>query len=146
MYDRGSNRASGAWSIDESKHLGIRHVALRVRDLARAEAFYVGVLGFRVEWRPDPKNVYLTSGADNLALHEADGALDPPERSRLDHFGLLVRKPEDVDRFAAFVKSRGVALRAEPKTHRDGARSFYLDDPDGNSIQVIHHPPISETR
>ena len=29
------------------------------------------LLGFAVEWEPDPDNVYLTSGCDNLALHRA---------------------------------------------------------------------------
>ena len=51
-------------------HLGLRHLALNVRHMADMKAFYVDVLGFRVEWEPDPANVYLTSGHDNLALHE----------------------------------------------------------------------------
>ena len=41
------------------------------------------------------------------------------------------------------IESRGVAIVAKPKTHRDGARSCYVTDPDGNTIQIIHHPPIS---
>jgi catechol 2,3-dioxygenase-like lactoylglutathione lyase family enzyme len=48
-----------------------------------------------------------------------------------------------VDRWAAFLESRGVTLDAQPKTHRDGARSCYFSDPDGNTVQIIHHPPIS---
>jgi catechol 2,3-dioxygenase-like lactoylglutathione lyase family enzyme len=36
-----------------------------------------------------------------------------------------------------------VTLDARPRTHRDGARSCYVSDPDGNKIQIIHHPPIS---
>ena len=39
--------------------LGIRHVALWVENLAAAERFWVDVLGYAVEWRPDPDNVYL---------------------------------------------------------------------------------------
>lgn len=104
----------------------------------------MGVLGFKVEWRPDRDNVYLTSGADNLALHAAPRGLESVDRSRLDHFGVLVPTPDDVDRYAEFVRSRGVALAAEPKTHRDGARSFHVTDPDGNDIQVLYHPPISD--
>ena len=53
---------------------GMRHVALNVEDMAACEQFYVGLLGMRVEWRPDPDNLYLTSGCDNLALHRAAGA------------------------------------------------------------------------
>ena len=116
--------------------LGIRHVALLVGDVARSEAFYCGVLGYRVEWRPDAENVYLTSGGqDNLALHE--GAA-PAGETRLDHFGMMLKKEEDVDAWHAHLKSAGVPIVKEPKTHRDGARSFYAADPDGNVIQFIH--------
>jgi catechol 2,3-dioxygenase-like lactoylglutathione lyase family enzyme len=62
----------------------------------------------------------------------------------LDHLGLIVRSADDVDRWAAFLEGRGVPLKARPKTHRDGARSLYFHDPDGNSVQIIHHPPISQ--
>jgi catechol 2,3-dioxygenase-like lactoylglutathione lyase family enzyme len=109
--------------------------------------FYVELLGFAVEWEPDADNVYLSSGLDNLALHRAAAArpaADDRPPSPLDHLGLIVRSPADVDRWAAFLESRGVTLDAKPRTHRDGARSCYFKDPDGNSIQIIHHPPISD--
>ena len=61
----------------------------------------------------------------------------------LDHFGLIVETADDVDRWAAWIESRGVRLDARPRTHRDGARSCYCSDPDGNRIQILHHPPIS---
>ena len=126
-------------------HLGLRHLALNVRRLAEMKAFYVDVLGFRVEWEPDAANVYLTSGRDNLALHGAEGwqGPEPREAGALDHLGLIVAMPEHVDEWAAYLDSRGVALDMRPKTHRDGARSCYFRDPDGNRVQIIHHPPIS---
>ena len=42
-------------------------------------------------------------------------------------------------------RSLNATLDAKPKTHRDGARSCYFSDPDGNHVQIIHHPPISGT-
>lgn len=126
-------------------HLGLRHLALFVVAFEETKRFYTDLLGFEVEWEPDPDNSYLTSGSDNLALHRA-----PPERSfretTLDHLGLLVREPEDVDAWAQFLEARGVRLATQPRTHRDGARSFYVDDPDGNRVQVIYHQPISGQR
>lgn len=125
--------------------LGIRHIALRVLELDQVERFYVEMLGYRVEWRPDPDNVYLTSGADNLALHRLAGVAGGPAQP-LDHFGIAVARAEDVDAWATHLKDRGVPLATEPRTHRDGARSFYLDDPAGNRLQIIHHPPIAGVR
>ena len=121
--------------------LGIRHVALKVQDLDAAETFYVMVLGYRVEWRPDDGNVYLTRDGDNLALHR-EASKPPP--GTLDHFGIMLKKADDVDAWAAHLKSHGIVLSKEPKTHRDGARSFYVNDPEGNTIQFIHHPPIAD--
>ena len=129
--------------MDRPTHLGLRHLALNVRDLDGMKRFYQDLLGFVVEWVPDADNIYLTSGADNLALHRSTKEIGTP--SPLDHLGLIVREPEDVDRWAAFLEERGVAMAARPRTHRDGARSCYFHDPDGNSVQVIYHPPISGT-
>lgn len=122
--------------------LGLRHVALRVVDLEASERFYVEVFGFRVEWRPDADNVYLSSGPDNLALHRVPGPL-ARTAGALDHFGIAVPEARDVDLWAQRMGVHKVTLATEPRTHRDGARSFYVDDPDGNRIQIIHHPPIS---
>lgn len=121
--------------------LGLHHLALKVHDLEQMRSFYVGVLGFSVEWEPDPQNVYLTSGSDNLALHQVPEELPP---GRLDHIGIVVQEPGDVDAWAAYIKTHGVKLAMEPKTHRDGARSIYFADPEQNVIQIIYHPPISD--
>ena len=122
-------------------HAGLRHLALNMRAVEPMKRFYVDVLGFAVEWEPDPDNVYLCSGTDNLALHRADtvSRIGTP----LDHLGLIVREAADVDRWAAYLEEHGVTLAARPRTHRDGARSCYFCDPDGNKIQILHHPPIS---
>ena len=120
---------------------GLRHVALKVLDLQQMRLFYVNILGFRVEWEPDPQNLYLTSGADNLALHKVP---EIHSRGSLDHIGILVPHPSDVDEWAEYLKQNGVKLSMEPKTHRDGARSIYFSDPEQNMIQIIYHPPISE--
>lgn len=123
---------------------GIRHVALSVADLSRAERFYVDVLGYTVEWRPDEVDLYLTRGEDNLALHgPKPGAQRRERETALDHFGLLCDTPDDVLAWAAHLEAHGIALDTKPRKHRDGATSFYFRDPDGNRIQILHHPPIA---
>lgn len=120
---------------------GMRHIALNVLDLQRCEHFYVELLGMRVEWRPDEDNVYLTSGNDNLALHRCN--LKPGGQQALDHMGFILRNPEDVDAWYEFLQANDVKMKTAPRTHRDGARSFYCYDPEGVLVQLIYHPPIA---
>jgi catechol 2,3-dioxygenase-like lactoylglutathione lyase family enzyme len=122
--------------------LGLRHVALRVRDPQASKLFYMKHFDMRVVWEPDPDNVYLSSGTDNLALHR-DSA---PAPGALDHLGFIVASRDDVDGLAETFRSRGVVLAAEPRDHRDGSRSFYCLDPDGVRIQVLFEPVLSSQR
>ena len=122
--------------------LGMRHVALNVGDLEACEEFYVELLGMSVEWRPDADNVYLTSGNDNLALHRVRDDSPATSGQRLDHIGFFLAGEEQVDEWYAFLSENGVSIKAAPRTHRDGARSFYCSDPEGTIVQVIFHPPI----
>jgi catechol 2,3-dioxygenase-like lactoylglutathione lyase family enzyme len=124
---------------------GMRHVALNVRDLESAEHFYVQLMGMTVEWRPDPDNVYLTSGNDNLALHRAKEDYHPANHQKLDHIGYIIREPEQVDEWFAFLSSHDIEMKSEPRTHRDGARSFYCLGPEDVVVQIIYHPPIANT-
>lgn len=124
--------------------LGMRHVALYVRDMPACEHFYVALLGMRVEWRPDAENLYLSSGPDNLALHQAAAGDRDELGQRLDHIGFFLATAEEVDQWFDFLKAQGVRLRSDPRTHRDGARSFYCYDPDGTSVQIIYHPPVAK--
>lgn len=120
---------------------GMRHVALCVSDLAASEYFYVELMAMKVEWRPDDDNVYLTSGNDNLALHKDNRVFDGPQR--LDHIGFIIATADEVDQWYEFLVSKDVKILKKVKTHRDGARSFYCADPEGNTVQIIYHPPIS---
>jgi catechol 2,3-dioxygenase-like lactoylglutathione lyase family enzyme len=125
--------------------LGIRHVALFMTDLEAAERFWVDVMGYEVEWRPDTDNVYLRGGSDNLALHRA-GPGGASASGVLDHIGLAVASPADVDAWAAHLAAKGVPLKAQPKTHRDGSRSLYFHAPGGLLVQIIHHAPMTDGR
>jgi catechol 2,3-dioxygenase-like lactoylglutathione lyase family enzyme len=121
---------------------GLRHLALNVADVPASVEFYSSLFGMRVVWQPDPDNAYLSSGCDNLALHRAPPGT-PPSEQRLDHLGFIVENPEEVDRAAEVLAARHVPLLRPPRTHRDGSRSLYLTDPDGNVIQILYEPTLS---
>ena len=129
---------------------GLRHVALFVNQWQACLWFYRDLLGMQVEWHPDPDNIYLTSGNDNLALHRATPATGKDTTTPkvagtagLDHLGFILDEIDQVDTWHEFLLANRVTVHQTPKTHRDGARSLYCADPDGNIVQLIYHPPIS---
>ncbi|MGK0498417.1 MAG: catechol 2,3-dioxygenase-like lactoylglutathione lyase family enzyme [Oceanicoccus sp.] len=122
---------------------GMRHVALFVESFEETVIFYTKLMGMEIEWEPDADNIYLSSGNDNVALHRYTGGERPAAVQRLDHIGFIIDAIDQVDVWYQFLKENGVRIKNTPKTHRDGARSFYCLDPDGNVVQLIFHPPIS---
>lgn len=126
---------------------GLRHLALRVTDIRQSRAFYEQVFGMRVVWQPDPDHVYLSSGSDNLALHQIPaselGEYAGLRGGLMDHFGFVVETPQAVDRMWEWIEQNGVRIVKHPRRHRDGSYSFYLADPDENTIQILYEPTIS---
>lgn len=141
----------GQGVIGVPTHRGLRHLALRVTDLRRSRAFYERFLAMKVVWEPDSDNVYFSSGSDNLALHQIARSelaqYQPPCGQLLDHFGVILQSPAQVDELFRDVekdaKQYGATIAKPPKQHRDGSYSFYFTDPDGNVIQALYEPTIS---
>lgn len=126
---------------------GLRHLALKVTDLARSRKFYEELFGMKVVWEPDPENVYLSSGPDNLALHQIPAADVSRYRAAkdqmLDHLGFIMDSTASVDRLLKQAERFGATIVQPARQHRDGSYSFYMTDPDGNVVQVLYEPNIS---
>jgi catechol 2,3-dioxygenase-like lactoylglutathione lyase family enzyme len=123
---------------------GMRHIALKVRDIAKAKSFYQTNLGMNVVWEPDPENVYLSSGNDNIALHQVTpGFASTAAEQHLDHFGFIVESIERVQELEEQFRCAGVTIVHPFKIHRDGSASFYCADPDGIVIQMLYEPQLS---
>jgi len=125
---------------ERKRTAGLHHIALFVKNFSACATFYTECLGMEVMWKPDEDNLYLTSGNDNLALHRAPSDFNPSPHQHLDHMGFFLKTAAEVDTWHEFLLSKGVEIKAKPKDHRDGTRSFYCADPDGNVIQLIYYP------
>ncbi len=123
------------------RHRGLRHLALNVSDVARAKEFYARVFGMRTVWEPDPDNVYLSSGCDNLALHRAPRHVGGAQS--LDHLGFIVATVAEVESAWQWAQENRLDVVHPLKHHRDNSVSFYIRDPDGNVIQILYEPTIS---
>lgn len=64
--------------------------------------------------------------------------------------GVILDSPQAVDQMYREIlpklESLGGRIAKEPKQHRDGSYSFYFSDPDGNLIQALYEPAISQLK
>jgi catechol 2,3-dioxygenase-like lactoylglutathione lyase family enzyme len=129
---------------------GLWHLALKVTDLSRSRAFYEQLFGMQIVWQPDAGNIYLSSGSDNLALHQISAselAQYKDQRGQfMDHLGIIMESPAAVDRVFKQVEEAGYKIVKHPTRHRDDSYSFYVADPDGNTVQVLYEPTISSSQ
>jgi catechol 2,3-dioxygenase-like lactoylglutathione lyase family enzyme len=126
---------------------GMRHVALKVKNVAQSKTFYQEILGMDVVWEPDAENVYLSSGCDNIAIHAVSANFAASaEEKQLDHLGFIVESTERVKELEQEFIAKGVRIVHPFKAHRDGSASFYCADPDGIVIQMLYEPHLSMQR
>ncbi|MEB3200578.1 MAG: VOC family protein [Synechococcaceae cyanobacterium] len=114
------------------------HVALRVADMERAKAFY-GALGLQVTW--DAADwAYLQSPltGDGIAL------LSPDYRAAGPHFAFHFDSRADVEAVHAQLVASGHPV-GPLHDHRDGTASFYLQDPEGNWLEILYEPAAGIT-
>ncbi len=111
---------------------GVYEVAIRVRDLGRAEAFYRDVLGFEVGLRDDARRwVFMRAGPDGMIVLQEDAGGEWPKQ----HFAFSVAAP-DIDRAASTLADRGIAIEG-PMVHEwIPASSLYFSDPDGHDLEL----------
>ena len=112
---------------------GVYEIAIRVKDLARAEPFYTGVLGLREGLRDEKRNwLFLYAGGRRgmVVLQEDKGEWP------VQHFAFTVDEA-DIAKAATMLKEKGIAV-SEPVVHEwMNAVSLYFDDPDGNALELI---------
>lgn len=123
----------------------IDHVVLRVRDLPRALAFYRDVLGCPLEREQPAIGLWQLRAGRSLIdlvpidgeLGRAGGAAPGPEGRNVDHVCLRV-EPWDEAAIRAHLAEHNIdPAPSRSRFGADGAGpSFYLTDPDGNTIEL----------
>jgi glyoxylase I family protein len=123
---------------------GIDHIVLRVRALPRALGFYRDVLGCSVErQQPELGLTQLRAGRSLIDLVTLDGPLGRspatpgPGGPNLDHFCLALAPFREAD-LSAWLAAYGVEVTAPALRYgaEGEGRSFYIEDPDGNRIEL----------
>jgi catechol-2,3-dioxygenase len=112
---------------------GVYEVAVRVKELARAEAFYRNVLGLEVGIRDDNRNwLFLRAGGDAgmIVLQEDQGEWPT------QHFAFTVNEA-DMKSAASALREQRVAVEGPVYHEWMPSWSLYFSDPDGHDLELL---------
>ncbi len=125
----------------------IGHVHLKVSDLERAVKFYTEVMGFEVTTRYGSSAAFLSAGGyhHHLGLNtwESRGGRPPaPGSTGLYHFAILLPSRKELARTFKRIVDAGWPIGGA--SDHGVSEAIYLDDPDGNGIEIYRDRPREE--
>jgi catechol 2,3-dioxygenase len=132
-------------AIDPRVRIG--HVHLKVADLDRAIAFYRDVLGFELQARIGDQAAFLAAGGyhHHLGLNtweSKDGSPPPPGSTGLYHHAILYPDRRSLADALRRVLESGTRLTGA--SDHGVSEAIYLDDPDGNGVELYRDRPPEE--
>jgi catechol 2,3-dioxygenase len=134
--------ASEEYKIPAQARIG--HVHLKVADLERSLSFYQELLGFEVTTRYGDQAVFISAGGyhHHIGLNTWYSKDAPPAPQRgvgLFHTAILYPTRKDL----ATVLARLVAAKYPLSGASDHgvSEAIYLDDPDGNGVELYWDRP-----
>jgi catechol 2,3-dioxygenase-like lactoylglutathione lyase family enzyme len=123
------------------KTYGLTHVAVAVRDVDRASAFYRQVFGAVVVYKQDGFVQLQTPGARDVLVFEKQ-----PKRAGksggIAHFGFRLQNPRDIDAAARAVKKAGGTIKQQGE-FVPGEPYLFATDPDGYEIEIWYELPTA---
>ncbi len=139
------NVPAPARPIDAGVRIG--HVHLKVADLERALAFYVGVLGFEITQRYGRQAVFVSAGGyhHHLGLNTWEsrgGSPPPPGTTGLYHVAILY--PTRAALADALRRLMEHDVRLEGAADHGVSEALYLRDPDGNGVELYWDRPEAQ--
>ena len=132
---------------------GIDHITIVSDDLEKSRQFYVDLLGMVQLDRPDFgfPGMWFLAGTTMIHLNIAGensgrpgfpdmGAISPSQGL---HYAFLV---DDCDAAAERMAEAGYQLFDGPRSRPDGARQFYIRDPDDHLVEICSAPPADRVK
>jgi catechol 2,3-dioxygenase-like lactoylglutathione lyase family enzyme len=114
---------------------GVNELVLEVVDLEAAERFYADVLGFPVVDRwPQREAIWVMAGdRTRIGLWRPQVGLFGGRGGLHVHFAMHI---EDADFDAAVERLEAKGCRVKQTEFEGAGRSAYVDDPDGNVVEL----------
>jgi catechol 2,3-dioxygenase len=132
-------------SIDPGVDIG--HVHLKVSDIDRALAFYVGVLGFEEQARMGDQAAFVSAGGyhHHIGLNTWEskgGSPPPPGTTGLFHFAIRYPTRRALANALRRLGEAGIPLHGA--SDHGVSEALYLADPDQNGIELYWDRPKEE--
>jgi catechol 2,3-dioxygenase-like lactoylglutathione lyase family enzyme len=125
---------------------GLAEIVLWVHDMDAALHFYRDVLRLELISPPKLPNKFLRAGQGAFGIPEMIVLVPHPNRSfdfprektkRVLHHMAFRVEADAYDDLQLHLMSEGLETRTGVHPVLKGARTFYVDDPDGNEVEVI---------
>jgi catechol 2,3-dioxygenase len=116
----------------------IGHVSLTVANLENQLLFYQQALGFQLHWREDNRAGLGAGGVDLLILTEEPNLKRYRGVTGLYHFAVLFPNRRELARVVG--RLFALKIRNSPTDHIM-TKTTYLDDPEGNGIELYCESP-----
>lgn len=125
----------------------IGHVHLKVSDLRKSLDFYCGLLGFELIQKYGAKAAFISAGGyhHHIGLNTWESEGQPPAPKH--HPGLFhtaILYPTRKDLAAIFKRLQGEGYAFTGFADHGVSEALYLDDPDGNGVELYWDRPQEE--
>jgi catechol 2,3-dioxygenase len=139
------SETASAFSAAAATPVRIGTVGLRVRDLEAMIVFYRDTIGLELLARDGTGARLGVAGTVLLVLeHQPTARPDDRHTAGLFHTAFLMPSRTDLARFFRHLANRGAALTGVADHHVSEA--VYLDDPEGNGVEVYADRPAEQWR
>ncbi|MBV7506123.1 VOC family protein [Bacillus sp. sid0103] len=127
----------------QAPNIYVGEVNIKVKDLEYSLTFYQNIMGFQVLEKSERQAVLTTDGKTPLLTLEQpkDVVAKTGRTSGLYHFAILLPSRADLSVFLRHIIQTGYPLGA---ADHYVSEALYLNDPDGNGIEVYRDRPSSE--
>jgi catechol 2,3-dioxygenase len=117
----------------------IGHVHLHVADLAKAEAFYHGLLGLEVTQRGYPGALFLSAGGyhHHLGVNTWAGAgASPPPVDAVGLVSFAIEIPDEETWRTLLARIKRGGVRVEDGYYGEDGTTVLIRDPDRNGVEL----------
>jgi lactoylglutathione lyase len=139
--------SAGLLAQERPKVLGVAHIAVYVKDLAKTRQFYEGFLGFGEPFTLPKKEGGIRiafAKVNDFQYFELFNERDRGE-GQLNHISFYT---DSADRMYTYLKSKGVEVMFDKGSlgkGQTGNKNFNVKDPDGHIVEIVEYQPDSWT-